>query len=105
MSNSRTAGRDVCAPGLKSIQITRRKFLTISGTSVLSIPLAKVTAAEDVGSAFFTPQSGEAAKAVDSQRPWYAVMRRCGQTNFNERDPLTMDVNEWADYWAALKVN
>ena len=32
-------------------------------------------------------------------------MRRCGQINFNERDPLTMDVNAWADYWASLKVD
>jgi hypothetical protein len=32
-------------------------------------------------------------------------MRRCGQINFNERDPLTMDVEGWADYWASLKVN
>ena len=32
-------------------------------------------------------------------------MRRCGQINYNERDPLTMDANAWADYWASLKVN
>ncbi len=39
------------------------------------------------------------------EKPWYAVMRRCGQINFNERDPLTMDANAWMDYWASLKVN
>ena len=105
MSNQKTAGRDACAPGLKSSQITRRKFLSISGASVISIPLVKVAAAENVGAAFFMPQSGEAAKGVDSQRPWYAVMRRCGQINFNERDPLTMDIGAWVDYWASLKVN
>ena len=32
-------------------------------------------------------------------------MRRCGQINFNERDPLTMDTEAWADYWASLKVD
>ena len=32
-------------------------------------------------------------------------MRRCGQLNFNERDPLTLDVAAWADYWASLRVN
>ena len=37
--------------------------------------------------------------------PWYATMRRCGQLNFNERDPLTLDVEAWADYWASLKVD
>jgi hypothetical protein len=37
--------------------------------------------------------------------PWYATMRRCGQINFNEKDPLTLDVDAWADYWASLKVD
>jgi hypothetical protein len=37
--------------------------------------------------------------------PWYAALRRCGQINFNERDPLTMDAEAWMDYWASLKVN
>jgi len=37
--------------------------------------------------------------------PWYAVMRRCGQINYNEHDPLTMDAEAWGDYWASLKVD
>ena len=37
--------------------------------------------------------------------PWYATMRRCGQLNFNERDPLTLDVRAWAEYWASLRLN
>src|SRR5207245_10083980 len=37
--------------------------------------------------------------------PWYATMRRCGQLNFNERDPLTLDVAAWIYYWASLRVN
>lgn len=32
-------------------------------------------------------------------------MRRCGQINYNERDPLTMDAEAWGDYWTSLKVN
>ena len=100
MSNNKRAG----ASKLKSSRITRRKFLAVSGASIITISADKADA--NIGAAFFRPQSRETAvKAADSQRPWYAVMRRCGQINFNERDPLTMDVNEWADYWASLKVN
>jgi Hypothetical glycosyl hydrolase 6 len=45
------------------------------------------------------------AQNVSSSGPWYAVMRRCGQINYNERDPLTMDPEAWGDYWASLKVD
>jgi len=37
--------------------------------------------------------------------PWYRTMRRCGQINFNERDPLGLDINEWLDYWTSLKLD
>jgi Hypothetical glycosyl hydrolase 6 len=40
-----------------------------------------------------------------SSSPWHAAMRRCGQINFNERDPLAMDTKAWGDYWASLKVD
>jgi hypothetical protein len=45
------------------------------------------------------------AKSAEHQVPWYARMRRCGQINFNERDPIDMDVEAWADYWASLRVD
>jgi hypothetical protein len=32
-------------------------------------------------------------------------MRRCGQININERDPLDLDVMGWIDYWASLRVD
>jgi hypothetical protein len=40
-----------------------------------------------------------------SSGPWYTTMRRCGQINFNERDPLNMDTEAWANYWSSLKVD
>jgi Hypothetical glycosyl hydrolase 6 len=86
--------------------ITRRNFLTISGTSVIATFSGKVSARENNGIAFLPPELGWArAKTSGNQEPWYALMRRCGQINFNERDPIAMDVNAWADYWASLKVN
>jgi hypothetical protein len=44
------------------------------------------------------PQSGAPA-------PWYQTMRRCGQVNFNERDPIELNIGEWLDYWTSLKIN
>ena len=40
-----------------------------------------------------------------AQSPWYQNMRRCGQVNFNERDPIELNIDEWLDYWTSLKIN
>jgi hypothetical protein len=37
--------------------------------------------------------------------PWYYRIKRTGQTNFNEKDPINANVDEWADYWASAKVD
>ena len=64
--------------------MNRRDFMALSSASVL-LTASGFTGAEE--------------------RPWYARMRRCGQINFNEKDPLALDVGSWADYWASLKVD
>ena len=68
--------------------LTRRQFL-IATAAVSAVSVLPVTSAQ--------------AKSV--QGPWYATMRRCGQVNFNERDPLTMDADAWMDFWASLRVD
>jgi hypothetical protein len=37
--------------------------------------------------------------------PWHQRIRRCGQLNLNERDPETLNIREWVDYWASLKLD
>jgi len=37
--------------------------------------------------------------------PWHQRIRRVGQINMTEHDPVSLDVEKWADYWAGLKVN
>lgn len=69
-------------------KLTRREFLAASAAA----PAASLLATARV-------ESSPAGK------PWYRTMRRCGQINFNERDPLTLDAEAWMDYWASLKVN
>jgi hypothetical protein len=66
--------------------ITRREFLAASSAS------------------FIVAATASAAQSTND-RPWYATMRRCGQLNLNERDPLTLDVSSWIDYWASLKLD
>jgi putative glycosyl hydrolase-like family 6 (GHL6) protein len=65
--------------------LSRREFLAFSAAGAVLAPAGRVLGAEGA--------------------PWYATMRRCGQLNFNERDPLTLDVEAWADYWASLKLD
>ena len=36
--------------------------------------------------------------------PWQRQIRRAGQLNMTEHDPVSLDVEAWADYWANLKV-
>ena len=45
------------------------------------------------------------AQPSEHGTPWYETMRRCGQTNFNERDPEVLDIAWWVDYWASLKLD
>jgi hypothetical protein len=61
--------------------------------------------AASAGSLVVGPAGAPIAEASDEGKPWYARMRRCGQINFNETDPLTMDPDAWMGYWASLKVN
>jgi hypothetical protein len=45
------------------------------------------------------------ASPAYAQGPWYQTMRRCGQVNFNERDPIELNIDDWLKYWAGLKIN
>ena len=70
--------------------LSRREFLGATATVALS-PGSLLTAGR--------------AQDASQAKPWYSVMRRCGQINVNERDPLTLDPDVWMDYWASLKVD
>jgi hypothetical protein len=43
--------------------------------------------------------------AAAQQEPWQRKIRRLGQLNMTEHDPVVLNVEEWADYWASLKVD
>jgi Hypothetical glycosyl hydrolase 6/Beta-galactosidase trimerisation domain len=46
-----------------------------------------------------------ASQSSRSGLAWYQKMRRCGQVNFNEMDPEKLDIAQWMDYWASLKLD
>jgi hypothetical protein len=62
--------------------MNRREFI--------ALPAAVVTA----GSLF----------SASADLPWQRKIRRIGQLNMTEHDPLVMNVDEWADYWFDLNV-
>lgn len=43
--------------------------------------------------------------AANPDQGWQRRIRRLGQTNMTEHDPVVLNVEEWADYWASLKVD
>jgi hypothetical protein len=40
-----------------------------------------------------------------SDVPWQRKIRRLGQLNMTEHDPVTLDIEQWADCWASMKVD
>lgn len=36
---------------------------------------------------------------------WWLKMRRCAQHNLNEYDPKILNIDEWVNYWASLKID
>jgi len=49
--------------------------------------------------------NADAQAAAPLAIPWQRRIRRVGQLNMTEHDPAAMNVEEWADYWASLKVD
>src|SRR3989441_778086 len=89
----------------------RRSFLRLTTASVVTPTaefLHKLHTGEDPHRLNDSPHFADGLALPQnsaSSSPWYAVMRRCGQINYNERDPLTIDAEAWGDYWASLKVD
>jgi Hypothetical glycosyl hydrolase 6/Beta-galactosidase trimerisation domain len=68
------------------MEINRREFMVMPAASTLAGALL-------------------AAPAADTAVPWQRRIRRLGQLNMTEHDPVALNVEEWADYWASLKVD
>src|ERR1700743_124208 len=49
--------------------------------------------------------AGSLFAAQSESQPWHQKIRRMGQVNMTEHDVVAMNIEEWADYWASLKVD
>jgi hypothetical protein len=78
------------------MEINRRQFLAMTGAVVQGGMLAGIGARSLLGAV-----SGPERK----EGPWHQRVHSIGQVNFNERDPVELDVRAWADYWESVKVD
>jgi hypothetical protein len=51
-----------------------------------------------------TPADALSTPPLPDQLPWQRRLRHIGQLNMTEHDPVTLNIEEWAAYWASLKV-
>ncbi len=79
--------------------INRRDLLK-AGVSALPL-ISQISSLPSIAEADVLP---DAAAPPDSSLPWQRRIRRVGQTNMTEHDPVVMNVEDWANYWADLKV-
>src|SRR3989442_12154893 len=73
--------------------------MNLTRRDVLKLPAAAALAAS-----IPAPQTPPAAVTMTTL-PWARKIRRLGQLNMTEHDPVVLDVEQWADYWASLKVD
>ncbi|OJV43365.1 MAG: hypothetical protein BGO25_08440 [Acidobacteriales bacterium 59-55] len=74
--------------------MTRREFNVLTAGTLLS----SLSSMENAAAATMDPSDSSAAL------PWYRTIKRIGQTNFNEHDGDSQNVEKWADFWASAKV-
>jgi hypothetical protein len=68
------------------VEINRREFMILSAAAAMVTPHAE-------------------AAPVASSAPWHQGIRRVGQINMTEHDPVSLNVEEWANYWEGLHVD
>ncbi len=91
--------------------LNRRAFLKTSlGTGAAVLPVsAALNALEPAAIAAGQPNRASEIQLVPlpsrlapidpALQPWQQRIRRVGQTNMTEHDPVAMNIEEWADYW------
>ena len=85
--------------------LNRRAFLR---TSLAVLPMTAIADLSMSSSAEPDPLNAAVAgnlSAVDTTKLWQQRIRRVGQLNMTEHDPVDLNVEEWANYWQSVKVD
>jgi hypothetical protein len=84
--------------------MNRRCFLLCTAASIATPPaefgqaFAPGEGSRLFGSGWDLANAQPPPQSSSNSGAWYTTMRRCGQINYNERDP---HAEAWADYWAS----
>jgi hypothetical protein len=77
------------------MEISRRELLILPAATALATALPGTP----------LPASSDGAPLQAPPVAWARKIRRLGQLNMTEHDPIALDVEAWAAYWASLKVD
>lgn len=80
-----------------------RRDLLKAGVGAVPLLAGAAALSEPAHSVLVTGE-GLPQSSSNSSLPWQRQIRRAGQLNMTEHDPVSLDVEAWADYWANLKV-
>lgn len=70
------------------MELNRRDFLAFSATAAFASAL---------------PAAASSPAQATAAKPWHQRIRRAGQVNITEHDPVALNVTEWGEYFASLK--
>src|ERR1039457_3956175 len=80
-----------------------RRELLKAGVGVMPL-LAGAAGLSEAAHAYGAAGEDPRLLSAIASLPWQRQIRRAGQLNMTEHDPVSLDVEAWADYWANLKV-
>ena len=81
------------------MKLSRRKFISSSAAFATILNIEPLSAFNN------SDPSSEFHPVSDVKDGWHLKIRRAAQHNLSEHDPLTLDIDEWVNYWKELKLD
>jgi len=85
--------------------MNRREFMAVPAVAAASRRHIAASASRRGAKYTLANSSSGTGSSAGPDVPWQRRIRRIGQLNMTEHDPVTLDIEQWADYWASLKVD